>query len=441
MRVLVTGGSGFIGSHVVDKLAAAGIEPLIYDLRHSPHHDPDEVETIIGDVIDHEKLRGAIEGCDAVAHLAAYADVGIVAEQPVDAERTNARGTIAVLEAARATGTRVVYGSTIWVYGASGDGLFDEEGPIGLPDHLYTASKLAGEMYCTSYAELYDVPCTILRFGIPYGPRARPAAVIPVFVSKALRGEPLTIAGDGMQTRRFVYVEDLAEGVVAAIERGEKNRVYNLAGDEAVTIRELADVVSEVVGDVEIVHAPGRNGDFGGALICNERAADELGWRASTPLREGVRRYLDWLEPDRSLVAQEIPAEPEPSLWSASVVGMACAVGTLIPSLLAVRTDDFGTGQELQVALTCLIGILAVFCFVPLGPSGRNPKGGLIAGWLIAAYAGLDAAPWTRHLLELGKPHRGTVALFFIGVALALTLAGAALRLRRAEDAAPDALG
>src|SRR5690349_1558434 len=297
MRVLVTGGSGFIGSHVVDKLADAGHEPVIYDLRESPHHERGSVETVIGDLFDAEVLQGAMEDCDADVHLAAYADVGIVAEQPVAAEECNSRGTLAVLEAARATDTRVIYGSTIWVYGNSGDGLIDEESPIGLPDHLYTASKLAGEMYCTSYAELYDVPCTILRFGIPYGPRARPSAVIPIFVGKAVKGDPLTIAGDGLQTRRFVYVEDLAEGVVAALEHGAENRIYNLAGDETVTIREVAEVVSEIVGDTEIVHTPGRSGDFGGAVISNERAAKELGWRASTPLREGVRRYYAWLEP------------------------------------------------------------------------------------------------------------------------------------------------
>jgi UDP-glucose 4-epimerase len=219
-RILVTGGSGFIGSHVVDKLAEAGFEPRIYDLRPSPHHEPGTVDTVVGDLFDEEPLRAAMEDCDAVVHLAAYADVGVVAEQPVDAEECNSRGTLAVLEAARATGTRVVYGSTIWVYSASGEGVIDEDSPIGLPDHLYTASKLAGEMCCTSYAELYDVPCTILRFGIPYGPRARPSAVIPIFVSKALEGEPLTIAGDGLQTRRFIYVEDLADGVVAAVEAG-----------------------------------------------------------------------------------------------------------------------------------------------------------------------------------------------------------------------------
>src|SRR5439155_14280795 len=94
-------------------------------------------------------------------------------------------------------------------------------------------------------------------------------------------------------------VEDIAEGVVPGVERGAENRVYNLAGDETVTIRELADVVSNLIEDTEIVHTPGRNGDFGGAVVSNERAATELGWRASTPLREGVRRYLAWLEPER----------------------------------------------------------------------------------------------------------------------------------------------
>jgi UDP-glucose 4-epimerase len=455
-RVLVTGGSGFIGSHVVDKLAEAGFEPRIFDLRHSPHHADGEVDTVIADLFDRDALCDAMSDCEAVIHLAASADVGIVAEQPVDAERTNARGTLAVLEAARATDTHVVYGSTIWVYGDSGDGLIAEDAPLGLPVHLYTASKLAGEMYCSSYAELYDVSYSILRFGIPYGPRARPAAVIPIFVSKALNGEPLTIAGDGKQTRRFVYVEDLAEGVVAAIEHGAANRVYNLAGDETVTIRELADVVSELVEDTEVVHTPGRDGDFGGAVISNERAARELGWRASTPLREGVRRYLAWLEPDRTAEPAEAPAEvpaaepvaatslpawpdrPTPTWPSVWVVALACAVGTLIPSLLAFRTDDFGTGQAGYVAVTCLIAILAAVCVVPLRPGGRPARGGVFAGWLVAGYVLLETLPWTRGVLHLGMPHRGTIALCAMGLAIALVVAGAGSRWRGDEATATD---
>jgi UDP-glucose 4-epimerase len=461
-RVLVTGGSGFIGSHVVDKLADAGFEPRIYDLRESAHHESGSVDTVIGDLFDPETLHGAMEDCDAVIHLAAYADVGIVADEPVNAEECNARGTLAVLEAARATGTRVVYGSTIWVYGASGEGLIDEDAPLGLPDHLYTASKLAGEMYCTSYAELYDVQSTILRFGIPYGPRARPAAVVPIFVSKALKGEPLTIAGDGLQTRRFVYVEDLAEGVVAGLERGAEGRVYNLAGDETVTIRELADVVSDLVGDTEIVHTPGRNGDFGGAVISNERAAKELDWRASTPVREGVRRYLAWLAPERApapapepVPVLAAPPEPEPvaavapiakvdlpgwpstpaSTWpSAWVVALASATGTLIPSMLAFRTDDFGTGQVGYVAITCMIAILATLSLIPLGAGGVRPaRGGVIAGWLIAGFVVLETLPWTRNIFNLGMPHKGTIVLCAMGLAIALVVATAATRWR--EDA------
>ena len=462
--VLVTGGSGFIGSHVVDKLADAGYEPRIYDLQPSPHHEPGSVDTVVGDLFDHEALCAAMEDCEAVVHLAAYADVGIVAKEPVEAEACNSRGTLAVLEAARSTGTRVVYGSTIWVYGASGDGLIDEDAPLGLPDHLYTASKLAGEMYCTSYAELYDVPCTILRFGIPYGPRARPAAVIPIFISKALRGEPLTIAGDGLQTRRFVYVEDLAEGIVAGLDRGAEDRVYNLAGDETVTIRELADIVSELIDDTEIVHTPGRNGDFGGAVISNERAAEELGWRASTPLGEGVRRYLAWLAPERAPESQPEPvlaAEPEPeparvspvasirerpawpsapspSFLSGWVVALASGAGTLIPWLLSFRTDDFGTGQSGYVAITCLIAILAALCILPIGPGGRPTRGWVFAGWLFAGWLVLETLPWTRDIFNLGMPHRGTIALCAMGLAIALVIATAAARWREDEETATD---
>jgi UDP-glucose 4-epimerase len=439
-RILVTGGSGFIGSHVVDKLADAGFEPRIYDLRPSPHHEPGSVDTVVGDLFDEETLRAAMEDCDAVVHLAAYADVNVVAQEPVSAEECNSRGTLAVLEAARATGTRVIYGSTIWVYGNSGEGVIDEESPVGLPDHLYTASKLAGEMYCTSYAELYDVPSVILRFGIPYGPRARPSAVIPIFVSKALADEPLTIAGDGLQTRRFIYVEDLAEGVVAAVEAGLDGRVYNLAGDETVTIRELADTVSDLVRDAEIVHTPGRSGDFGGAVISNERAAEELGWRASTPLREGVSRYVRWLEPEPEPAPEPVAERTvEPSWPSPWVVALALAAGTLIPSMLAVRSDDFGTGQGGYVAVTTLIAILAALSLLPLGAGGRRPAGGAaVAGWLLAAWVLIETLPWTRHILHLGMPHKGTIALVAMGVAIALLVATAAMRWRGDEEAATD---
>jgi UDP-glucose 4-epimerase len=294
VRVLVTGGAGFIGSHVVDKLRAAGHEPRIFDLRPSPHHEPGEVDTYIGDLLNVHDLCDAMRGCDAVAHLAALADVGIVADEPVEAEALNSRGTLNVLEAARHSGVeRVVYASTIWVYSDGCGAQVDEDTTVGLPSHLYTATKLAGEMYCKSYSELYNVEFTILRFGIPYGPRARPAAVIPAFVRKAVEGEPLTIAGAGDQSRRFVYVEDLAQGVADALRPVAANRVYNLVSDRDVSIKEIAHTVRELVGDVEVVHTEARAADLGGVVVCGQRASRELGWEASTPFEEGVRRYID----------------------------------------------------------------------------------------------------------------------------------------------------
>lgn len=295
MKVLVTGGSGFIGSHVVDKLAQAGVTPRIYDVIPSPWHEAGTVDTYLGDLSDREALTDAMRDCDAVLHLAAVADVGQVNLDPVFAEEVNARGTLNVLEAARQTGVgRVVYASTIWVYNGCAEDHVDEDTQLGLANHLYTASKIAGEMYCSSYAELYGVEYTILRFGIPYGTRARPAAVVPQFVRKALAGEPLTVAGGGAQTRRFVYVEDLADGCVAGLQPQAANRVYNLVGTEDTSILQIAEVVKDLVGDVDIVHTEGRAGDFRGVEVSHLRAKEELAWEARVPFAEGVKRYLEW---------------------------------------------------------------------------------------------------------------------------------------------------
>jgi UDP-glucose 4-epimerase len=310
MKVLVTGGSGFIGSHVIDKLRAHGHEPVIYDLRESPWHAGDPVETVRGEVTDAEALAAALSGCDAVAHLAAVADVNDVMKDPHLAEEINSRGSAAVLEACRLAGVkRVVYASTIWVYSDTESEYVDEATLLPPPGHLYTATKLAGELYCRSYQELYGIDYTILRFGIPYGPRAREAAVIPAFTNKAFAGEPLTLSGDGLQSRRFVYVEDLAEGVVAGLADVACNRVYNLVSDENVTIRQIAELVQEYVGNTEIVFGPARPGDLGSKIVSGVRAERELGWTAATPFREGVRRYIDWRIAQRELAAASAAAD------------------------------------------------------------------------------------------------------------------------------------
>ncbi|HEY0631794.1 MAG TPA: NAD-dependent epimerase/dehydratase family protein [Thermoleophilaceae bacterium] len=311
LRVLVTGGSGFIGSHVLDVLVARGHAPVNFDRVESPHHEGEAIDTVLGDATDANALAAAMDGCEAVIHLAAMADVNDVQKDPEGAEVANARATLAVLEAARRAGVqRVVYGSTIWVYSDVPETEVCEQTRLEPPAHLYTATKLAGELYCRSYAELYGLEYTVLRFGIPYGPRARDATVLAAFTRKALGGEPLTVAGSGDQTRRFVYVEDLADGVVrAAEEPAAANRIYNLTGSETTTILEIAEAVRDLVGDAEIVHTPARAGDFGGKEVSSERALAELGWAPVTPFREGARRYVEWrLERERAPVPALVAA-------------------------------------------------------------------------------------------------------------------------------------
>src|SRR3954447_5075429 len=374
-RVLVTGGSGFIGSHVVDAHKERGHVPVNFDRVESPHHARGSVEHVRGDCTDVAALERAMARCDAVIHLAAMADVNDVQADPTGADEMNARATAAVLEAARrAEVGRVVYGSTIWVYSDCPESDVDEDTRLAHPGHLYTATKLAGEMYCRSYAELYDVDYTILRFGIPYGPRARDATVVAVFVKKALAAEPLTVAGSGSQSRQFVYVRDLADGVVRALQPQARNRIYNLAGRRAVSVLEIAQTVQEVVGDTEIVHTEARTGDFAGRHVSSERAFEELGWEDATTFEQGVRGYLAWrldreparpaaqaaprraLERLRAGAARlQRPALPRPGLRPVLSVGLVAA-----GLLWSCATDDsftlianaLGGGPERSVATT-----------------------------------------------------------------------------------------
>ena len=293
MKVLVTGGSGFIGSHVVDKLRDKGVKVRIYDGILPTYRN--DIEYYQGSILDRTALGFAMNGIDAVMHLAAIADVEEVASKPLKTEAINVRGTANVLEAARNSKVRkVIYGSTTWVYSEAESNNVDETTPLHAPSHFYTATKLAGEYYCQSYSKLYDLDVTILRYGIPYGPRARDGAVIPIFVKKALNGEPLTIAGDGSQFRKFVYVEDLAEGNILAFQSIARNKIYNLDGKERITIKKIAETIQKIVGDMEIKYVQGRPEDFSGKEISSELAERELGWNPKVNFEEGIRRYIVW---------------------------------------------------------------------------------------------------------------------------------------------------
>jgi len=449
--VLVTGGSGFIGSHVVDRLELAGHRPRILDMRASEWHRSSEVETVLGDVRRLDDLLRAARGCDVICHLAAVADVAQVHEEPADSTELNATGTLNVLEAARQLSTRrVVYASTVWVYSDVEAAEVDEDTLLCPPAHLYTAGKLAGELYCRSYAELYGVESTIVRFGIPYGPRARPAAVIPSFVARARAGEPLSIAGTGEQQRAFVYVEDLAEGVVCALAPAAAGRTYNLAGHETVTIRGLAEIVRDEVAPVEIVHTPGRAGDLRGATIRSDRAERELGWRATTPLREGVRRYASWVaaqstepatrEPGesplaalarhtvgaRGLAVRAAAAALEPSRLG--FVSLIALVSTLLPALASTRAAGAAAG----------VTLLAVSLMVPLWsvtitewPIPLRRVQAAIALLFGIVGVGLAGTLSPEHLGEFGASHWTAELVFTLLAATALRIVPARLLQER----------
>ncbi|MFD9690618.1 NAD-dependent epimerase/dehydratase family protein [Kitasatospora sp. NPDC059146] len=303
MRIAVTGGCGFIGSHVVDHLIAAGHEVLAVDTT-DQYLNPDAEHARL-DILDLPALTSALAGSEVVYHLAAMADVEQVSADPVRAVRTNIDGTEAVLEAARRSGlSRTVLASTVWVYGAAltddqldgGEQELDEHVPIELEHsgHLYVATKLAAEMLVHSYRELYGQHFTILRYGIPYGPRMRDELVVARFVQAALEGRPITIAGDGRQSRNFVYVEDLADAHVRALSPAAEDQTFALEGSTAVSVRDIADTVDRLLGPVTIEHIDGRKADYTGRRISSAQAKRLLGWSPRTQFADGVHRYADW---------------------------------------------------------------------------------------------------------------------------------------------------
>ena len=297
MNIGVIGGSGFIGSHVVDKLTDAGHEVTVFDIM-KPHRN--DVRHIYIDIVDLSRTVVALTGnYDAVYMLAAMADVNDVYKNPVEAGEVNIMAVANVLEAARRNEIgRVILASTVWVYEMAAERNVDENTPLLLhkANHVYTASKVAAELYCHSYQRLYGQDFTILRYGIPYGPRARGGTVVAIFVRRALNGEPLTIMGDGSQYRNFIYVEDLAEGNVAVMRAEASNQTYNLEGMRPITIKEVAETVKKLVSNVKIEYKEARAGDYEGKLVSAEKAKRELGWEPKVDLEEGIKRYIEWIK-------------------------------------------------------------------------------------------------------------------------------------------------
>lgn len=278
-KITVTGGSGFIGSHIVDRLIKDGHEVSVFDFRTPPNTSARFLE---GDLLNFEDVGRAVKGAEFVFHIAAFADITKVAGRPLETVSTNVLGTANVLEACvRNNVKRVFYASSVYVYGQEGN--------------LYTTTKLAGELLCKDYQKIYGLSYTILRLGTAYGPRSRGADVISVFVDRALRKEPLKVAGDGKQYRNFIYVEDIAEGFAVALSKKAENRTYDITGAESVSINRLVDIIrQEINAKVRIEKVPARADEYSGKFGNPERML-ELGWRPRTDIITGIKKHRDWL--------------------------------------------------------------------------------------------------------------------------------------------------
>ena len=301
MKALVTGGAGFVGSHVVDKLLAKGIDVRIYDLVQP--YEAKGVEYYHASLLDMEKLRMAMKGVDVVFHLAAVADVKDVFEEPHSSENINVRGTINILEAARRMGVkRVVYGSTVWVYSdtKSDTGIVDEDTPLTAPSHLYTATKLAGEYYLRAFHATYGLETVTIRYFNVFGPRQDPnsqySAVIPLFVTAMLRGQRPTVFGDGTQSRDFTYVDNVVAGNLAAADAPKAvGKSINVACGRQTDLLELIASVNRVLGtEIEPVFDSPRPGDVRESLADITLAREALGYEPLVSFDEGLRRSIEY---------------------------------------------------------------------------------------------------------------------------------------------------
>jgi len=303
MRVLVTGGAGFIGSHLVDALVARGDEVVVADdLSAAPagRLDP-QVELHKVTVADLGALAAVMKasGTELVCHLAAQIDVRSSVDFPADDAQANVVGTVNVLEAARQVGARVLFAS-------SGGALYGRDAPIPswedvlpLPESPYGIAKYCAECYIGLYNRLHGMSHSVLRMANVYGPRQDPAGeagVITIFCASALSGQRPTIFGDGTQTRDYVYVGDVVAAFLAAADRGRPG-TWNIGTGVEISVLELVGIIASLAGhELSPVFAPPRPGELARSVLAVDRAAGELGWRAATPLAEGIDRVYRWIE-------------------------------------------------------------------------------------------------------------------------------------------------
>jgi UDP-glucose 4-epimerase len=298
-RALVTGACGFIGANLVPELEGRGLEVRALDnlSRGSRANLGGEIDVVEGDIREPEIVASALEGVDTVVHLAAFGSVAESVEEPFENFDVNVRGTLVLLRACAEAGVRK------FVFASTGGAIMGNAPPpvdettLPWPISPYGASKLCGEAYCHAFAGSFGLPVVVLRFANVYGPVSdHKKGAVTNFVTRALRGEPLVVFGDGSATRDFLYVDHLCQGICAAVDARLEDEVLHLASGNETSIGELAELVLELTGaaDTPIRFEERRRGEVERTFSNAARAADLLGFHPRHSLREGLRKTIDW---------------------------------------------------------------------------------------------------------------------------------------------------
>ncbi|HEX2295921.1 MAG TPA: NAD-dependent epimerase/dehydratase family protein [Actinomycetota bacterium] len=307
MRTTVTGGAGFIGSHLVARLVRDGHDVTVLDDlstgdEAAVHPAP---RLVVGDVCDPAAVREAVAGADVVFHLAAHRAIARSIDDPAGTDRANSQGTVTVLQGALEAGVRrVVNASSSSVYGDAAVTPVREDMPP-LPVSPYAVSKLAGEHYCRVFAQLHGIEAVSLRYFNVYGPGqpsdGRYATVIPLFLDALLSGRRPTVFGDGSLARDFTYVDDVVTATVAASVAPRTERVYNVGAGRPCSLLELLDVLGRLTGVTpDPVHEDARPGDVPRTHADAAAARRDLGFEPSVDLEEGLARTLQWFRARRA---------------------------------------------------------------------------------------------------------------------------------------------
>lgn len=308
-KVLVTGGAGFIGSNLVRLLVEQGVLVRVMDNLSTGHIKNIEnlsIEFVQGNICNANLVQDAVDGIDAIFHLAAHIGNVKSLEHPQEDAQINVLGAVNLLEAARKAGVqRIVYSSSAAIFGELLTMPIAEDHPQN-PDSPYGVSKLAAEKYMLTFAKLYNMTVICLRYFNVYGVHQRYDAygnVIPIFADRLLMGKPITVYGTGEQTRDFINVKDVAKANFLAATRAQQTDVYNLGSGFDITINTLASYCQEASGikAVEIVNAPPRQGEVLHCRADISKARSDLGFEPNPDIRSGLQEYFDWFKKDRNI--------------------------------------------------------------------------------------------------------------------------------------------